>query len=334
MKRTILIVAVVGALAGAIPARATLLVRSDGAGLLVQDKNGLNDHVLISKPESSSEFEVNNLNTADFFKFDRQVGCRDADFFFKVICVRNRPLVSAVLAGGDDSFSMLSPNDLDRPAPPADSSVNAGSGDDSVRGNLVGKDHVVGISGADTIRGFGGDDHLEGSTGNDTIRGDGGADLLEGGDGNDSLRARESSDESQAVKDTVRCGSGNDFIEGDLKDTFTSCEQRDIAPVGETPNVKITAKTLRVTRNGRVRVRLACPRGVGSLGCKGRLRLDSSPRVRYSIRAGRRKTVTLTLSARAVRRLRGKRRRGVLTSLEKGRKGPKTTVRNPRLRVR
>ena len=92
-------------------------------------------------------------------------------------------------------------------------------------------------------------------------------------------------------------------------------------------------------------MRLRCPRGVRSLGCNGRLQLrlgrasssagaSRSRRVRYRIRAGRRKTVTLKLSSGDVRALRRKSRRGVLTSVEKGRKGPKTTIRNPRLRLR
>ncbi len=77
-------------LAMAAPAQATLLVRSDGGGLLVQDKNGLSDQVFIGKPDSSSEFEVNNQNSLDLFKFDRQVGCRETEFGFRVICVRDR----------------------------------------------------------------------------------------------------------------------------------------------------------------------------------------------------------------------------------------------------
>jgi hypothetical protein len=78
-----------------------------------------------------------------------------------------------------------------------------------------------------------------------------------------------------------------------------------------------------------------------------RLRLDTrggagssrSRRIRYRIRAGRRKAVTLRLTARDVRTLgrrqrRGRTTRGVLTSVERGIKGPKTTIRNPRLRLR
>ncbi len=136
-----------------------------------------------------------------------------------------------------------------------------------------------------------------------------------------------------AVQDTVSCGSGNDFIEADLKDTFSSCEQRDIAPWRDAecdPSKPVAARLPR----GNGACAPALSRGVGSLGCKGRLRLDRSRRVRYSIRAGRRKTVALELGERAVRRLRGRRRSGVLTSVERGRIGTKTTIRTLRLRLR
>jgi hypothetical protein len=115
--------------------------------------------------------------------------------------------------------------------------------------------------------------------------------------------------------------------------------------------VRVLSKTLRVLPTGRVRVRLRCPRGVRKLGCKGRLQLrvartrkggvqsSRSRRVRYKIKAGRRKTVTLKLTRKDVRTLRrrqrrGRKTRGILVSVEKGRKGRKTTIRNPRLRLR
>ena len=48
-------------------------------------------------------------------------------------------------------------------------------------------------------------------------------------------------------------------MEADLKDNVQAdCNDVDRAPVGETPNVRITARTLRVARTGRVRVRLRC----------------------------------------------------------------------------
>lgn len=100
---------------------------------------------------------------------------------------------------------------------------------------------------------------------------------------------------------------------------------------------------------GNVDVLLRCPRGVRTLGCDGTLQLridrrrnrdaqaSRSRKVRYRIRAGRRTTVRLQLSpadVRTLRRRRGRETRGILVSVEEGVKGLKTTVRNPRLRLR
>jgi hypothetical protein len=183
----------------------------------------------------------------------------------------------------------------------------------------------------------------------------GGADSFSTGSGDDIICAKE---QDAGVADTVRCGFGFDKVEVDLRDDFVdpnakpsaNCEEVARSPVGETPHVRILGETLRVSAAGRVRVRLRCPRGVRSLGCKGTLRLrlartrkrgaqsSRSRRVRYSIRAGRRKTVALKLTRRDVRNIRRRQRRklearGILASVEKGRKGRKTTIRNPRLRL-
>jgi len=339
----------------AAPAEATLLVRSDGAGLLIQDKNGLSDEadMFSARVNSRTVYQIRNLNDGDIFKFDRQVGCeRDNDF--QVTCQRNGPTISVVLAGGSDEFNMAG-------APAGESSVAAGAGNDHVIGHVgrdnlnggTGDDELIGAGGNDSLDGRDGNDRLDGLAGDDTIDGDDGADRIDGSTGRDELRglagndviiAREPSG-TDAVADTVSCGTGTDFVEADLKDFVSaSCEARDVAPVGETPNVDIRSKALRVARNGRVGVRMRCPRGVRKLGCKGRLRLridggGASRRVRYAIEAGRRETVTLRLAPRDARRLRrrqrrGKTTRGQLTSVEKGRLGPKTTIRHPRLRPR
>jgi hypothetical protein len=223
------------------------------------------------------------------------------------------------------------------------------SGRDNLHGQL-GDDELIGAGGSDdlegdedndTLDGDAGNDDLDGGPGTDRLEGSLGADILTGGDGNDTHRAREPTGFA-AVQDIVSCGAGTDFAEVDLKDAVSaSCENKDIGAVGETPNVTILSRTLRLSATGKVRARLRCPRGVRSLGCKGRLQLrvgraesSRSRRVRYRIRAGRHKTVTLKLTGRDVRALRrGSRKRGVLTSVEKGRKGPKTTIRNPRLRL-
>jgi hypothetical protein len=351
-----LLLPVVGLILGlaAAPAQATLLVRSDGTGLLVQDKNGLSDRVTVAAEilEGRTAYRIKNDNLADFFRYDTQAGCREADQF-DATCDRNGPQMNVVLVGGNDILDL-------RPAPAGQSSVAAGPGNDGVEGN-PGRDQVHGGTGEDRVKGNGGNDtldgeenadHLEGGSGNDTLEGEGssdalfgdrGDDVLRGGAGNDFIESREP-EGSTAVDDGVDCGNGLDRVDADLEDSVQAdCEEVDEGAVGETPNVILPAKALRVSRTGRARVRLRCPRGVRSLGCKGRLQLrvggsrsSRSRKVRYKIRAGRRKTVTLKLTRRDVRsiRRRGRRARGILTSVEKGRKGPKTTRRNPRLRLR
>lgn len=340
--------------AAATPAHATLLVRSDGNGLLVQDKNGLNDDVTISLDfrDGQPAHNVSNGNFGtDIFLFDTQTGCT-GDGAQSVVCFRNGPIMRVVLLGGNDKLNMTT-------ARVGESVVGGASGNDKLTGHAgkdtmnggLGEDTLKGLAGNDTLDGAENPDRLEGGDGNDTLLGQGNSDSLFGGKGDDVLRGGAGNDfidskepvGTTAVDDGVDCGNGSDTVEADLKDSIQSdCENVDRSPVGETPHVDILGKTLRVSSSGRVGVRLRCPRGVRSLGCRGRLQLrvgrsagsSRSRRVRYAIRAGRRKTVTLTLTSRDVRKLRGKRRRGILTSVERGRIGPKTTIRNPRLRLR
>ena len=354
------------------PAGATLLVRSNGTdGLVVMDKNGLTDIASMTRVTVDGQpgYQIRSANLLDVFDFDFQSGCSDGGDR-KANCKRFNSKVNVALAGGNDSFSLgLIPNGT--------SSVAASSGNDDVSGhpgvdNLnggTGNDDMIGMGGADTVNGRDGEDKLRGGDGNDSVNGDNdddtldgddnlvpqgggqGADTLSGGAGNDTITSKEPDGAPASVKDTVTCGTGQDFVIADLKDTVSAtsnagggtCEEVDRSPVGETPHVRLPSRALRVSRSGRVRVRLRCPRGVRSLGCNGRLQLrvgsggagsSRSRRVRYRIRAGRRKTVTLKLTRADVRRLRGKRRRGILTSVERGRIGPKTTIRNPRLKLR
>jgi len=371
-KTPLLLLAAVGAalLTGAAPAEATLLVRSNSTdGLVILDKNGLNDIPTINPATVDGQpgYSIRSGNLLDVFDYDFQAGCRDGGDRI-ALCRRFNSKVNVGLAGGNDSFSMGL-------LPASTSSVNAGSGNDNVSGQqgtdnlngLTGDDDLDGLGGNDTLNGRDGADELRGWRGNDTINGDNGndtiigdheelptqvgADDLRGGPGNDEILSKEA-DEAASVKDTVTCGTGQDFVIADLQDTVSAtsdpgggtCEEVDRSPVGETPHVTIPARTLPVSSTGRVRARLRCPRGVRTLGCKGTLQLrlgsrsakkSRSRKVRYKIKAGKRKTVTLRLSAGDVRKLRrGRKTRGILTSVEMGRKGPKTTIRNPRLRLR
>ena len=285
--RTIALLSLVGFLgvfAG--PAHATLLVRSDGNGLLVQDKNGLNDDVVIAtdsfqdgQPVTNHAVHNGNFGT-DIFLFDIQTGC-EQDQVQSVSCFRNGPIMRILLQAGNDELSMSDtlPAQSVNDALVGQSTVTAGSGNDKVTGH-AGKDTVNGGLGEDTLKGLAGNDtldgaenpdRLEGGDGNDTLLGQGnsdslfggkGADVLRGGVGNDFIESKEP-EGTTSVADGVDCGIGTDTVEADLKDNIQAdCEAIDRAPVGETPNVAILGKALAVSPSGRVRARLRCPRGV------------------------------------------------------------------------
>ena len=156
---------------------------------------------------------------------------------------------------------------MDSTVPAGIANVTAGAGDDFMRGH-PGKDNPVGGSGDDRFEGEGGDDTLAGSLGADRLEGGNGADTLLGEDGsdvlvgergrdvlrggpnNDFLNAREP-EGFTSEEDGLDCGSGFDAVEADLKDGIQAdCEEVDRAPVGETPNVILPAKALRVSRSG------------------------------------------------------------------------------------
>src|SRR4051812_28270458 len=287
----------VGLVAG--PAHATLFVRSDGNGLFVQDQNNLSDFLRISTGEHAGQpgnYVLFHDNPGDVFKFDTGNGCggQSTRFDDEATCFRNGPQMNILLREGDDILSMRNTNGANGPgtseAPIGESHVAGGPGDDSLSGH-AGVDHLNGGLGNDTLRGsLGNDDldgaenadRLEGGSGNDTLRGEGnadvliggkGEDVLRGGAGNDFINSREP-DGTTAVADGVDCGNGFDTVDADLKDRVQAdCNDVDRAPVGETPNVDVLGKTLRVSRTGKVKVRMRCPRGVKRLGCKGRLQL-------------------------------------------------------------
>ena len=60
----------------AVPAQATLLIKSDGNGLLVQDKNNLDDDLDIgtgSHAGQPGQYLLTNRNGLDFDKFDTRL---------------------------------------------------------------------------------------------------------------------------------------------------------------------------------------------------------------------------------------------------------------------
>src|SRR5215213_8251536 len=190
--------AVLVAVVAAAPADATLRVRSDGAGLLVQDKNGIADRAEISTTtlDGRTAYRIRNLNENDIFKFDRQEGCQRVDDTTSA-CQRSGSAINILLGEGSDRFDM-------RNAPIGQASVSTGGGFDIVRGH-AGRDHLDGAGGSDDLFGEGGNDSLDGGIGAERMEGDAGDDTLNGDDGADTL-------DGGLGQDTLRGGEGNDTI--------------------------------------------------------------------------------------------------------------------------
>jgi Ca2+-binding RTX toxin-like protein len=240
---------------------------------------------------------------------------------------------------------------------PAGQTDNAASDIENLKGGR-GNDTLLGDSGRNLIEGFAGNDTLRGGSpppsrtgttitsllGDDTLDGGVGSDVMHGEGGDDRLLARDAVDDQVAA--AMTCGAGNDRLDTDLADDDTrplpvSCESIDQGAINEGANVRIASRTLRVSRGGRVRVRLRCPRSV-TIGCRGRLAAGSprraglralGSRTRYRIRAGRKAHVTVRLP-RSLRRAAARRGRvrARVVSLETGSHGPKLTIRPVRLR--
>jgi RTX calcium-binding nonapeptide repeat (4 copies) len=146
------------------------------------------------------------------------------------------------------------------------------------------------------LRGGGGEDRLTGGPNTDVISGE---------NGDDRVLARE------AIADTVLCGSGSDFVTVDLRDVVSpDCETVQRVAVDEQPAATIVSRAVRLTRDGRVRVRLSCPAAAPG-GCRGTLWLhpakgrdrDLGSR-RYTLGAGRSGIVAPRLYGPSPRRLR------------------------------
>jgi hypothetical protein len=203
---------------------------------------------------------------------------------------------------------------------------------------------VIGGSGADTLTGNRANNRLEGGPGNDTLKGNGGSDLLAGGADGDSIFARD------GVLDSISCGPNrtsrpvrSDTLDSDLADGTppADCETVTQGAINEGPNVLFVGKPAWPRRDGRVGLRLRCPRKVAR-GCKGKLELKLLPKTAsaraagssgaYRIAAGRTKLVLVRLSRRERAALRRRARAARLKSVEKGEFGAKTTVRTVRLK--
>jgi Ca2+-binding RTX toxin-like protein len=150
---------------------------------------------------------------------------------------------------------------------------------------------VIGSNGADEITADAAANRLVGGPGEDVLRGAGGDDTIDANDG---------------VADTVGCGEGIDTAIVDLKDTFlgAGCENQEVAPVRQHPNVRVAQSAPHLAADGVVRVALYCPRALRR-GCQGVLearavrgsgRTTLLGSARYSLRRGRTRVVGIPLS--------------------------------------
>lgn len=203
-----------------------------------------------------------------------------------------------------------------------------------------GNDTLVGSGADNNLLASGGADRIDGGLGVDTLLGKGGPDFL---DANDGVRDN--------IVDCGPAGDPGDEARLDLKDDgdpstgagripVFNCETITVGAVNEGPNVRISGRTASLTRVRRARIRLSCPSAL-TTPCAGRLTLRSARRRgtlgsrRYRIRDGRRKVVPVPISRSGAALIR---RRGTLrvvaTARERGRFGPKTTVRVLRIKRR
>jgi hypothetical protein len=210
-----------------------------------------------------------------------------------------------------------------------------GRGGDVLSGSLAG----LGASVNPNYDGREGPDVVTGSSDPNEISGGNGIDRLFGKAGDDELDAK--AGEPVAVPDDViDCGVGiNDKALIDLLDAEPfSCETVNRSAIGEGPHLVIGA--VHRVRGRTYAVRLRCPRKLKHR-CRGSLELaltrhglGPAKARRYSIRAGRRRTLRVRVTRRDARRLRRRRaRRGFVRSVEKGDvTGRKTTLARRRLR--
>src|SRR4051812_34328586 len=113
----------------AAPAHATLLVKSDSTGLLIQDKNGIGDRVVVTSGTQGGNpvYVVTNQNSFDVFKFDRQAGCSAGATDDKSVCRRFSGKLNLGMAGGDDEITVTNSG-------ATSATVNLGAGNDDYNG--------------------------------------------------------------------------------------------------------------------------------------------------------------------------------------------------------
>lgn len=225
-------------------------------------------------------------------------------------------------------------------------SVSGEEGADTLESGAAG--HLLfGGDDDDTLVGGGGDDQIYGDAGSDTITGGAGADDLNGGAGSDKIFAKD------GEVDDVSCGSAIDSADLDASDVRSACEivtglqlapppapqdappapappadggapavqQAPAAAPGAVPapavairRLTVGLKTLKLTRSGRLVVRLSCPK-TAVRACRVTLSGRGVAKRSVSVKPGSPRTVTLKLTGAARRSAAKGRRVGVRLSV-------------------
>jgi hypothetical protein len=130
---------------------------------------------------------------------------RDGTAGDDVICITGNNNTINALAGND---TVIDDGD--------NNTINLGDGNDTFDGSNSHRSTVDGGSGNDSIRGGDGADAFNGGEGNDTLVGGYGDDSLDGGAGADNLEGDAGSDDinGEAGNDTIVGGDGNDALIG------------------------------------------------------------------------------------------------------------------------
>jgi Ca2+-binding RTX toxin-like protein len=188
-----------------------------------------------------------------------------------------------------------------------DGFANDGSAQDD--GPAGGRDNVssdveriLGSPRNDTLVGDAGEQTLIGNAGNDEITGGSGRDTISGGGDNDTLDTRDGVEER-----SIDCGPGTDTARVDLQEQLTgsfrkTCETVSSFALDDGPPGIALKQRLR-SRNGKVKIRVSCPRRA-RIACRGRLTLRrvGSRRVlarhRYRVGLGKKGTVTLAVRSK------------------------------------
>jgi Ca2+-binding RTX toxin-like protein len=213
---------------------------------------------------------------------------------------------------------------------------------------------LIGNGGSDRIYGGVDDDELDGGAGDDIVQGWGGADLVDGGTGNDDLSGEGGSTNTDRTggadtimardgfADTIACGTHADRAVVDQLDlvpepggieTCESVERESVDDGGgngggggaTASTIALAGKSAKV-KNGRVPLSLVC---TGSAACAGSLALTTASAVasgrkrkrlvaggRFSVAAGKRKTVKVALNRTGRKLLRRKKSLRVVVTMK------------------